>query len=91
MAKWLTAWLLCAREVLERVAGRQTGRWTGRHPCTDTKVERHEDWGKNRERDRVGRRKRERERGEGEGEVARQTCPIGSRTGGWRRKETWGQ
>lgn len=25
------------------------------------------------------------------GEVARQTCTVGSRTGGWRRKETWGQ
>lgn len=24
-------------------------------------------------------------------EVARQTCTVGSRTGGWRRKETWGQ
>lgn len=24
-------------------------------------------------------------------EVARQSCTIGSRTGSWRRKETWGQ
>lgn len=54
---------------------------------TDTRADRQEDWRKNRWRDRHAEQQTEK----AGREVARQTCTVGSRTGGWRRKETWGQ
>lgn len=80
------------------MAGRQTGRWTGRHPCTETETQTQ------KQTDRRTDRPTDRQTGwlqerqacgaadiKAGREVARQSCTIGSRTGSWRRKETWGQ